>query len=238
MIKIAVCDDNPVFLKEQERIIRHFYQEKLIQAKQKLFENSELLLFEIHEKIKYDLYILDIDMPKVNGIRLAKEIREYDKEAYIVFITSHLKYSVIGYEYNVYRYIPKTMISEKLVPTLESVTNEILLKADKYFIISTISRYEKVAYKEIYYIYKEGKNSVFVCSKSVYRVRKSLKQVYEELDCSQFIFIERGYIVNITMISKTINNEMYLVNGEVLRVGGSYAKEVKQKIAVFWSENV
>lgn len=234
MIRIAIAEDNEDFIKNTEKIIRKYYQEKNIHASIEMFTNSEMLYFDLDEHKKYDLYLLDIDMPKVNGMQLARKIRSYDMESHIIFLTSHLKYSIVGYEYRIFRYIPKQSAEEKLIPALESVTQEIMLREGDSYVITTNSKYMKVPYGEMIYIYKDGKNSVLICEANTYKVRKSLKQVYDEIDSKQFIFVERGYIVNIIKISKVIGSEVYLVNGEVLHVGGSYLKEVKIKISEFW----
>ena len=57
---------------------------------------------------------------------------------------------------------------------------------------------EKIPHKDILYIQRDGgKNSVICSNTGTSKVRKSLQKVFEELDTPEFIFIDRGYIVNI-----------------------------------------
>ncbi|WP_375180687.1 LytR/AlgR family response regulator transcription factor [Enterococcus rotai] len=177
-------------------------------------------------------------MPNISGMELAKAIRTHDQDAYILFVTSYLNYSIEGYELGIFRYIPKNLLEEKIVEALDTFTKEIRLKNERNYIIRTNSRYEKVLYKNITFIYKSGKNAVFVCENNESKVRKSLKKVYEELDSSEFMFIERGYIVNINQIEKIINGEVFMKNSEILHIGRSFQKEVKIKLADFWSERL
>jgi two-component system, LytTR family, response regulator LytT len=237
MIRIAVVDDNPVYIKEIKDIIVRYYNEKNIAIKLQCYDKSELLLFDLGEEIKYDIYILDIEMPNFNGIQLAEKIRRDDQTSPIIFITSHLKYSLIGYEYNVFRYIPKSMISLKLVAALDDLVPTFDNLDEKFYLISNSSRYEKVSFNEIYYIYKDGKNSMMVCNDKTSRVRKSLKDVFVELDQERFLFIERGYIVNISHVIKLEANDIYMRDGEILHVGRLYAQDVKLKIFTYWSDS-
>lgn len=237
MIRIAVVDDNPVYINEIKDIIVRYYNEKNIAIKLQCYDKSELLLFDLGEEIKYDIYILDIEMPNFNGIQLAEKIRRDDQTSPIIFITSHLKYSLIGYEYNVFRYIPKSMISLKLVAALDDLVSTFDNLDEKFYLISNSSRYEKVSFNEIYYIYKDGKNSMMVCNDKTSRVRKSLKDVFVELDQERFLFIERGYIVNISHVIKLEANDVYMRDGEILHVGRLYAQDVKLKIFTYWSES-
>ena len=64
-------------------------------------------------------------MPGINGLELAQKIRLKYLKPYLVFITSHMEYSVEGYEYNAYRYILKENMEEKLPPALEIMLEDL-----------------------------------------------------------------------------------------------------------------
>lgn len=197
-----------------------------------------MLKYDLSEKIRYDIYFLDIEMPEINGLQLAKEIRKTDENAIIIFVTSYLKYSIVGYELGIYRYIPKDNISKKLIPALESASQEVGRETEQLYIVSTNTRCEKIRYEDMLYIYKDRKYSIICCDNATYKVRKSLRQVYEELNRSgqkQFIFIERGYIANIVQIKKVQNGEVIMQNGEILNIGRSFYSVVKQEVAEYWS---
>ncbi|MBO5560048.1 MAG: LytTR family transcriptional regulator DNA-binding domain-containing protein, partial [Firmicutes bacterium] len=70
------------------------------------------------------------------------------------------------------------------------------------------------------------------------KIRKSLHQIFDELDTPEFIFIERGYIVNIIKIMKISDGTVVLKNGEKLPVSRAHLQEVKQKINKFWGEHI
>lgn len=236
MIKIAVVDDSHEFVELASGMVKNYFMKKKVRILVQCYTKAELLNYDIAERKIYDIFFLDIEMPDINGIKLAERIREYDKNSYIILVTSHLKYSLVGYELNVFRYIPKNMIKEKLIEALDSLLHRVYELEDKIYVISNNSRYEKILYHDIDYIYKDRKNAVLVCNNNEFKVRKSLKQVYEELDSDQFIFIERGYIVNITQIIKVINHEVFLENGERLHIGRAHSKYVKEYIARFWGD--
>ena len=70
------------------------------------------------------------------------------------------------------------------------------------------------------------------------KVRKSLQQVFDELTASEFIFVDRGCIVNIVQIMKVSDGEAVLKNGERLPISRSHLQEVKQKINQFWGAHI
>ena len=69
-------------------------------------------------------------------------------------------------------------------------------------------------------------------------MRKSLQQVFDELNTPEFIFIDRGYIVNIVQIMKISDSLALLKNGEQLPISRSHLQEVKRQINQFWGAHI
>ena len=78
-------------------------------------------LIERFEKAPYEVVFLDIEMPEMDGITLAKKLREMDGNVYLVFLTGHVEYAVEGYEVNALRYLTKPVKEEKLKEVLRFV---------------------------------------------------------------------------------------------------------------------
>jgi DNA-binding LytR/AlgR family response regulator len=113
------------------------------------------------------------------------------------------------------------------------------LEVDKEYIIQTAGRMEKIPYRDIFYIQRDGgKNSAICSTVGTSKVRKSLQQVFEELTAPEFIFIDRGCIVNIIQIMKVAGGMAFLKNGEALPVSRSHLQAVKQQINKFWGTHI
>lgn len=238
MPRISVVDDQCDCLNEISVIISNFYFKYGISCKIDTFPKPELLLFEIKESMHYDIYILDIEMPKINGLELAGKIRQIDSEGYIIFITSHLEFMMEGYDYNAYQYIPKGKMKEKLPITLKSLQKRLEIDTEKYYQISTNYRYEKILYKDLFYVYKDQKNAVFVTRNEKISIRETLKNIYKQLEKKEFILIDRGYIVNIVHIMRISQNNIFLRNNERLKISRTYADKVKESIHNCWKEHL
>lgn len=102
MPRIAIVDDQEEYLEEICNLIEKFYFKNGIPYVVNTFSNAQLLLYEMEEKLYFDIYLLDIEMPGINGLSLAEKIRSMDDAGYIVFITSHLKFLINGYDYFAY----------------------------------------------------------------------------------------------------------------------------------------
>ena len=97
---------------------------------------------------------------------------------------------------------------------------------------------EKVSFQDILYIQRDGKNAAITTFNGVIKVRKSLQSVLEELDAEEFIFIERGCIVNLIQVTHIKNSMIYLKNQIGLPISRSHLQEVKVALNSFWGKRI
>lgn len=234
MIKIAVVDDDPTILDMISKKVDSYGQIKGVKTVTAAFSAAKFLLYELEDEQSFHIYLLDIEMPEMSGMELAAKIREYDRCSYIIFITSHLKYAVEGYELGIHRFIPKDNLAEKLTEALDSVLEELTIQKDKSFMIQTNNRIEIIEYRDIYYLYKDEKNTIFVTRSGRSRVRKPLEKVYQELNNEDFVYIDRGYVVNLFHVMKFEKGQLLIRNQELLPVSRGNKQKLKAEIYEFW----
>lgn len=239
MIRIAICDDEQDAVVLHEEMVRKSLQTCGIGYKITTYTQSSNLLYDITDDgFFYDLILLDIEMPGVTGMEISEKIKPFLPNVKIIFVTSHLEYAIDAFELSIFRYVPKDNLDNRLVAAVTDAAKLIELEAGKEYAIQTSSRMEKIPYKDIYYIQRDGKNASIVSSTGISKVRKSLQQVYDELNTPEFIFIDRGYIVNIIQIMKISHGMAVLKNGEQLSISRSHLQEVKQQINRFWGAHI
>lgn len=148
----------------------------------KTYQSGENLLYDLQDGIYYDLLLLDIEMPEVSGMDLAKTIQEKMPSARIIFITSHLEYAIEAYEFSIFRYIPKDRLEEKLDAALEDFYKLYRLERNEYYTIQIKNNIEQLAYRDILYILRDGKYAVFYLENGESRsVRKHLHRSLKRL---------------------------------------------------------
>lgn len=240
LIKIAICDDEKEAVIQHEDIVKSSLQSCGIGYEIITYTQSNNLLADIvDDNFFYDLILLDIEMPGITGMELSEKIKSYLPNVKIIFITSHIEYAIDAFELSIFRYVPKSDLTNRLASAVIDAAKLIELEVDREYIIQAAGRMEKIPYKDIFYIRRDsGKNSI-ICSRiGTSKVRKSLQQVFDELQTPEFIFIDRGYIVNIIQIMKISDSMAYLKNGETLPVSRSHLQEVKQQINRFWGAHI
>ncbi|MDE6129321.1 MAG: LytTR family DNA-binding domain-containing protein, partial [Lachnospiraceae bacterium] len=201
MLRIAVCDDDKSAVLSHRQIAEECLRQCGSVGEIADYTDSSNLLYDITEdKLFFDLILLDIEMPNSSGMELAEKIKPYLPNVKIIFITSHIEYAIDAFELEIFRYVPKDDTGRRLPAAIRDALKLILLQDGKAYTIRTNSRLEKIPYNEIYYIERDGKNACINAAGGISKVRKSLQQVYEELEAEEFIYIDRGCIVNMIHI--------------------------------------
>ena len=182
--------------------------------------------------------LLDIEMPGISGMEILQQVKGFLPNARIICVTSHTEYAIDAFELSIFRYVPKNNLETKLTAAITDAAKLIELEAGQEYTIQTANHMEKIPYKDIFYIQRDGKNSSIVSSVGTSKVRKSLQRVFDELNAPEFIFIDRGYIVNIVQIMKVSDSIAILKNGDQLPISRSHLQEVKRQINQFWGAHI
>ena len=126
MINIAICDDEQKYLIRMQELIQSIMQKQQIEEYElALFSSAKELKEKIAEGKEYQVIFLDINMPQMSGLELAQEIREYDKDVILLFMTAFLDYAIEGYRLNVLRFLLKDMLEQLLPECMDAVLRKL-----------------------------------------------------------------------------------------------------------------
>ena len=236
MIQVLICDDCIQDLEEIERQIILFGQKQHIDFDIRTFSEPEAVLIELQDSGIPQIFILDVEMPGMDGFELAEKIREITSTALIFFLTSHEDLAIHGYHVNAFRYITKLNMAQGLDEALSSAVKE-LQTIDKKCI--TLKRYADlflVPYKEIVYVMRVSRvltiKTVFNGELSDHR---GINELYAQLNDPRFLLIDRSCFVNIDFVSSIVGCDLKLKNGETLPVSRRSLQKVKQALLEYWS---
>ncbi|MDU3240677.1 MAG: LytTR family DNA-binding domain-containing protein [Clostridiales bacterium] len=239
LIRIAICDDEPDSILRNKEILQACTGRMKCIADMITYTNGEMLLSDILEDdFFYDLILLDIEMPNISGMEIVQSIKPRLPNVRVIFITSHIKYAIDSFELSIFRYVPKDDLEKRLTYAVSDALKLIMLENHKNYLVVTANRMEKVSFQDILYIQRDGKNSAITTFHGVIKVRKSLQNVLEELDAEEFIFIERGCIVNLIQVTQIKNSMIYLKNQIELPISRSHLQGVKVALNSYWGKRI
>ena len=227
-MRIAICDDENIYRQQTSTAIESI--SKSLDVIIDTFSNGNELINKF-KSLPYDLIILDIEMPEINGISLAKKLREISEDVYIVFLTSHIEFALEGYEVNALRYLTKPINHQKL----KEILDYIALKQTKEEVlwIKTDEFEERIQLSDILYLEAQNQNIAINTKNKTYITRYNLGDYEKELKDKNFIRIHRGYLVSLDKITTLGKNCVYLETGINLPVSRSKEKELKDALMSF-----
>ena len=237
MIRCAICDDQKEISQRIGEITDRLFKENHLVSEVRMYTDSQELYFDIYEDIYFDIVFLDIEMPNYDGMQIAKMLKEKQPECLIIFLTAYNKYAIDAFELGIFRYIPKDEVEIRFEKYLMEALKQIRSIDEQGYIIYKKGNIERIPYKNIRYITKNGKYTSICCTDNhEAKVRKPINTVVKELNSPNFVVIDRGCAVNICYISKLVDCDVYLKSGERLPISRSNVKSLRELIIQYWGE--
>ena len=170
-------------------------------------------MFNYAEEKDFDILILDIEMGKMDGVTMAKTIRQNNESVQIVFISGYSEYIADSYDVGALRYLVKPVKKEQLWSVLDRAA-ERLKKNEKELLLKTADETVVMLVREIRYL-EVQQNYVTVHGKISITVKRTLGEFEKELD-ERFFRLGRSYIVNLTCIRCVSKTEVILTDGSTI----------------------
>lgn len=235
MLRIAIVDDDLEFRNQLSDFIGRFYGGEINRFEIDCFSNGVDFLSEY--KCGYDIIILDIQMPMMNGMDVANKLRKTDPEVKIVFITQVASLAIRGYEVSAFDYILKPLDYEKdfkhkfkrIVESIERAkprSRDLLVNGDNGAIV-------RISFDDLIYVTKERDNALFFTTRGVFRKRMTIAAVEKMLDGLSIAVVNSGCVVNLYCVKNIDGNDVALTNGDSLVLSRGKKKEFYAKFFDF-----
>lgn len=235
MIKIAVLEDEPNFAADLQRILQRYATEYSLSFEIKLFANG--MEFLKAKSTDFDIIFLDINMPEINGIDIAKHIRKKDENVVLIFVTNLAQYAIDGYSVDAMDFILKPIRYSSLKFRLDKAISLIEKRKKGSIIIKVNREYVKLDSSDIYYIEANKHKLVYHTVKGDYEVWGSMTKVKKELESLGFASCNVSYYINLMYVAK-IEGDDVVVNGEKLKISRSNRKSFLDELSLYFANSV
>ena len=230
-LSIAVCDDNETDIQYITGMVNDWAMQGRIPVSVRTFSSAESFLFHYSENNDYDILLLDVEMGKLNGIDLAKQIRAGNSSVQIVFITGYPDFIAEGYEVSALHYLMKPVKPEKLAEVLDRAVS-LSRKERPYLLVSSEHETIRTFFDDIYYAESQGHYMLIHTAQTQYRVRMTVSGLLEKLD-EGFYRCSRSFIVNLRHIHRITKNEVFLENQVSLPLGRGQYDEINKTMICY-----
>ena len=225
-MKIAVCDDSQLFLNEVKTLLSE-WKDAPQSLSTEFFTNGDALI-EAHSYTPFDIILLDVVMPLVNGIETAREIRKNDKHTKIIFITTSSEFAVDSYTVKANNYLLKPIIPELFYCAINELAKEILAAAKRIAVKTTegvksilITKIEYVEAQNHRVVFKLTDGSSFESSEPMYKHENQLMREDGFFKC------HRSYVINFRHIDTFTTKEITMRSGVRIPISRGQHKELE-----------
>lgn len=228
-LRIAIVDNEPLFLSILKKMSIKLLSSSSCRYTIHTYESGEGLLAALTTSNSYDLYFLDILLDGMNGMELARHIRDISSDAKLVFITSSSEYAVESYEVAPLHYLVKPVtivtLEEAFRRFFEVYGEDCLKKEETVLLKDTLNQKVVLPLSDIYYaeimesrITVHTRTGSFVC-------RGRMDDLQKLLPTDQFYRCHRSFLVNFQHVSGIRRYDFILKNEVYVPVAKGCFKE-------------
>lgn len=237
-MRIAICDDNIEFLNQIKEIVARILCDEIqVENDITCFQNGQVLLEKMQKgEDDVDLLLLDIDMPEISGLEVAKMVREMGKESLLMFISSYENYVFDTFEYNPFRFIRKGKLQQELPIALRAAKETYQKNKKRYVVVRCDEGEVRIEETEIMY-FDMVRRQIRICLADgrVFHTWRTMKELQQELSPERFSKIHSGCVVNLKYVSGYAGCDITLDNGERLTASRGGIKTFKEELSRYWS---
>jgi len=229
--RVCICDDEETSAAYLSELVTAWGKTRAFSVQQTVYPSAEAFLFAWDAGSAADILLLDIEMPGLNGVELARRIRGSDRAVQIIFVTGYMDYLADGYDVEALHYLLKPVDAGKLYAVLDRAVQRLAERRE-----SLLVEYNGCLYRlplhEIRWAEVQGNYTTLHAGRD-YTLKKPLKELASRLDDS-FFRTGRSYIVNLRFVQSVSKAEVVLTDGsKVPLFRGGYDAIHRAMIAYF-----
>lgn len=233
MLNIILCDDNALESAHIKSLVLDWSARSGVGVSTSEFSSAGALLFS-YDDLMPDILLLDVEMPGMNGVELARTLRSRSETAQIIFITGFPDYISEGYDVWALHYLLKPVDPEKLFEVLTRAAHACGEKGEPETVVFRSGTENiKLRLCDIEYIAALGHTTAVKAGGKTYDLSVSISEA-EKLLGGGFIRCHRSYIVGLKYIAAVSGESVTLDDGTKIPVSRSMRKTVAEEFIRYY----
>ncbi|MCR5546870.1 MAG: LytTR family DNA-binding domain-containing protein [Lachnospiraceae bacterium] len=236
MKKAVICEDEVQTLQFIQRKLNIFFQNAGLSFQFQSFDNPLLLKDTLGKGQLFDLYFLDIEMPEMDGLSLAKKIRTLNPDAIIVFISNKDELVFQSFEVRPFRFIRKNHFEEELPGLINALKKALSPQKNPSLVLKNGSEIITISISDLIYVEAMRKECLFHTTSEIITLKYKLSDISKELTPYGFIQSHRSFLINYRYIFSISRDGISLDNKEVVPIGRTHLEQVKKEFQHYIQE--
>ncbi|WP_416148980.1 LytR/AlgR family response regulator transcription factor [Salipaludibacillus sp. HK11] len=235
MIRIAIVEDEINYQEQLIDFLRRFEQEKGESIEIETYSDGDE--FIENYKTQFDIILMDVQMPLLDGMSAAEEIRKFDSEVVIIFITNMAQYAIKGYAVDALDYVLKPISYFSFSQRLNRAMERMKKRESHFVTVKVKGGVARLDLSDIYYVESQGHQLIFKTKDGELTSSGAMKDLEKELTNYHFFRGHKGYLINLEHVDG-MNASCAIVKGEELPVSRTKRKSFMEALANQWGDVV
>ena len=208
MMKILICDDEQQYVDELKIHIENFMQSRVADFTIDTANNPQAVA---DSNEIYQLAFLDIQMDELNGISLAKNLKERNSKIVIFFVTSYNDYQDEAMDLRAFRFFEKPLNADRLYSGLEKAM-EYIDESYVDFYVWTDNEHKQILVDDVIYVERGNRQVTLVTTQGNFTTRETFDEWCAILQNSFFYRVHKSFIVNLHYVTGYKYSELFVQN--------------------------
>lgn len=214
MIQVAIVEDEYESAEAIESCLKSYSAEFKINFNIVKYKNGLDFLEEY--KPDFDIIFMDIDMPHMNGLQTARELRKKDSSVVLIFVTFLAKYAIKGYEVDALDYVLKPINYNAFKMKIDRAVKKCRQKIKSELIFPSSEGTFRVNVSALDYIEISGHDIVYHTTTGNFCAHGTLRAIEDVLPEKEFFKCNRCYIVNLRNVTRIDGNVLYIGDDKLI----------------------
>ena len=241
MLRIGICDDEKKQLDQTAALLDLYLQSRPgLDGQVEAFQSGSSLLSRAEETGGFDLYVLDILMPELNGIETSRRLRALGDGGEIVYLTSSNDFAADSYDVRAFFYLLKPVEKNKLFQVLDGAVKKLNQRRSNAVVVSTAEGPQRILLEHIRYVERVGRCVRYYCTDGIVdslTIRVPFREVAAPLLADRRFFLcGASFVLNFQHVTGVNGQTALLDNGQTTALPRTSAADFKKAWGSYWLE--
>jgi DNA-binding LytR/AlgR family response regulator len=236
LINIAIVEDDEQSAERTKSYIDRFQEQSEHSFSVRHFKDGLDFLANYHSG--FNIVFMDVEMPFMNGMEVAKRMRKIDSRAVLIFVTNMAQYAIEGYEVDALDYIVKPVEYFNFSVKLKKAIRHLDDRTEENILLARPNGFVRVAIAGIIYIEVNDHKLLFYTDNAIYEIRGTLSAYESRLTPFGFSKCNHCYLVNLKYIKGVDDEYVTLANGEKLQISRPKRKKFVDDLKEFYKDDI
>lgn len=214
-VRIAVVEDENTYTQQLCGYLKQYQEEYGCTLEVSCYDSG--MSFVHNFTGQFDIILLDVAMPYIDGIETARRIRKTDSDVIILFVTNQAQHAIRGYEVDAMDYILKPISYFAFSQRLKRALSRVKQHEEPHLMLNSKNGIRRLKISSIYYIEVQDHNLIYHTMDGDYSVFGSLKEEEQRLEAYHFIRCGKAYLVSLRHVDN-VQDGCAVINGQRLTI--------------------